>query len=103
MLLAKKHARQGTTGTCSQHLSGGERSRPVPIGEASATTRHDVTDEEFRACGYTGHARNFPLSDAAFLEKCRFNGADPLKVPRAWRFAPNEFMRKHWEDKATSS
>ena len=57
------------------------------------------TEAEFRQSGYTANAINFPLTAAAFAEKCRWNGVDPAIAPRAWRYAPNEWCRRYWEDR----
>lgn len=59
-----------------------------------------VLDEEFRAAGFTGAARNYPLNDEGFAWLCAFNGIAPEQAPRAWRYAPNAYMKEYIEQKA---
>lgn len=58
------------------------------------------SDAEFRACGYTGEAAKYPLSDRAFLWLCRWNGISPELAPRTWRYAPNAFVQASLDRKA---
>lgn len=55
------------------------------------------TEKEFRDAGYTYDAINYPLSDAALARLCKFNGITPERAPRAWRYAPNAYVRDYWE------
>ena len=61
---------------------------------------NEPTNEEFRAAGYTGEARMYPLSPEAFRLKCERNGTTPEKAPRAWAYAPNEYVRRQCEKEA---
>lgn len=61
------------------------------------------SEAELRATGYTIEALNHPLTEAEFLEKCRWNGADPSKVPATWRFAPNAWAKAYWAARVQSS
>lgn len=56
------------------------------------------TDAEFRASGYTGAARNFPLSDAGARWIAEWNGVGFEIMPAAWRYAPNAGMHA-WIEK----
>lgn len=48
------------------------------------------TDIQFRAAGYTAAAREYPLSETAFVWVCRYNGITPANCTNpAWRYAPN--------------
>ena len=58
------------------------------------------SDEEFRAAGYTGEARKYKLSEAGCRWIAEWNGVRPEQMPRAWRFAPNEYMRRYIEERA---
>lgn len=60
----------------------------------------EISDEEFRAGGRTGEARNHPLSEAGFMWLCAFNGVPPENAPRTWRFASNAYMRGFIEEAA---
>ena len=62
-----------------------------------------LSEAEFRKAGYTGNAINFPLSEAAFRAKCKWNGIDPKDAPRVWRYAPNEWCRQFFEQRAKMS
>lgn len=55
------------------------------------------TEKEFRDAGYTADAINYPLSYEAFALLCKFNGTSPSVAPRAWRYAPNDYVRGQWE------
>jgi len=55
---------------------------------------------DFRAAGFTAAAASFPLSDAACQWLADFNGVPVEKMPLAWRYAPNEYMRKWLEERA---
>jgi hypothetical protein len=57
---------------------------------------------EFRASGYTAAARQFPLSDAAKEWLARFNGVAVERMPAAWHYAPNEYMRAEMESRAAA-
>ncbi len=63
-------------------------------------TEGDPSDAEFREAGFTGAAREFPLSDAACAWLAAFNGVKIEQMPRAWRYAPNEWMRDYLEKQA---
>ncbi|NVD45549.1 hypothetical protein [Qipengyuania atrilutea] len=52
----------------------------------------------FRDCGFTLHAMQFPRSPEALVGLKRFNGlADDAKVPFAWGYHPNAYMRDNWQ------
>lgn len=53
--------------------------------------------KEFRDAGYTVNAIKYPMSTKGFLKLCAFNGVDPNKVPRAWLYAPNQYMLEYME------
>lgn len=55
------------------------------------------TDEEFRAAGFLGNARSFPLSAAACRFIAHWNGVAVEQMPRAWRYAPNAAMLEQVE------
>lgn len=69
-------------------------------GEVDTVVDLPTLEKEFRVCGYTANAVRYPLSEAAFLWLCKFNGADPAKAPRAWRYAPNAEMKRILERNA---
>ena len=58
------------------------------------------TDADFRAAGFTGAARAFPLSAVAQQWVANFNGVEVGAMPDAWRFAPNAWMRDWLEREA---
>lgn len=58
------------------------------------------TEEDFRATGWTVDAVNYPISDAAFAYRCRFNNIDPALAPPTWHYAPNEWVQQDLETKA---
>jgi hypothetical protein len=49
----------------------------------------NAIEAEFRQTGYTAAALNYPLSDAGFRSLCAYNGIQPEKAPRTWRYSPN--------------
>lgn len=52
------------------------------------------TEQEFRDVGFTKHAVNHPLSDRAIAWVRKFNGVpEGYKEPRAWHYAPNQYMQ----------
>ena len=51
------------------------------------------TPEEFRAVGFTEAAANFPLSEEGIAIVAEHNGVEPDRMPRAFRYAPNPWMR----------
>ena len=57
-------------------------------------------DADFRAAGFTGAARAFPLSAVAQQWVANFNGVEVGAMPGAWRFAPNAWMRDWLEREA---
>ena len=59
--------------------------------------RIEITEEKFRATGYTINALKYPLSDVGVASLCRFNGITPAQAPQTWRYAPNEYMRR-WRE-----
>lgn len=61
-----------------------------------------VTDEQFRAAGYSADARKYPLTPLAMQAKCAFNGVTMDQAPDAWWYAPNPIMQQYWEVAALS-
>jgi len=57
-----------------------------------------VTDEEFRAIGYTWAARKYPLTKEAVQILCWANGLRLDQVTPAWWFAPNEACQVRCEN-----
>lgn len=55
----------------------------------------DVTPEELRAAGFSGHAGE--RNDLALRLLCAFNGIDPAKAPPGWKVHPNESTKAAWE------
>lgn len=53
--------------------------------------------EEFRAAGFDETAAERPRSPFAFRLLCAFNGVEPDKAPRAWRYYPNQWTADAWE------
>lgn len=62
-----------------------------------------VTDADLRGAGYTADARKYPLSAGAMMAKCAFNGISPRQAPVAWWYAPNQWAKDYWEDRAALS
>ncbi len=62
-----------------------------------------ITDEEWRAVGYTPTARKYPLSRAAVAVLCFMNRLKLNQVPRTWHYAPNEAVQLQMENLARSS
>lgn len=58
----------------------------------SAPDGNDIPEQEFRDCGWTLAARDFPLTETGFMARCQYNNIPPEKAPRAWWFAPNEYV-----------
>lgn len=57
-----------------------------------------VLDEESRAVGYTGAARQYPIEEAlALVMFAAWNGVDPGQLPEAMRYFPNEATKRAWE------
>ena len=55
------------------------------------------TPEQFRAAGMTGDAINCPRPPEALAALKRANGLpDDAKVPAAWHYFPNPWMRDNW-------
>ena len=51
----------------------------------------------FRDCGFTLAAMQYPRSPEALTGLKRFNGLpDDAKVPVAWHYHPNAYMRDNW-------
>jgi len=51
----------------------------------------------FRDCGFTLAAMQFPRPPEALSALKRFNGLpDDAKVPTAWDYFPNAYMRDNW-------
>lgn len=51
----------------------------------------------FRDCGFTLAAMEFPRSPEALTALKRVNGlTDDAKVPFAWGYFPNAWMRDNW-------
>lgn len=69
--------------------------------ETRAAPEISALDKELRIAGFTSAAKNFPLSETGFRWICKFNGVPPEKAPRAWRYAPNQYMLEYVERKAT--
>lgn len=64
----------------------------------AAPAETGVSDEQFRAIGFTGLARDYPRSDLAVLMFAAFNGVTPDKLPSpAWSYFPNEATAKAWD------
>lgn len=57
----------------------------------------DITDEEWRAAGYTPAACRYPLSTDAIRVLCYMNRIKLDQAPRAWHFAPNEALQRQLE------
>lgn len=54
----------------------------------------------FRDCGFTLAAMEFPRPPEALTALKRVNGlADDAKVPFAWGYFPNAWMRDYWEQR----
>ena len=56
-----------------------------------------LLDEDFRAVGFTGAARNFPLNEAGKRAVASLNGTTVAKMPAAFCYAPNAYMRDWME------
>lgn len=55
--------------------------------------------QQFRSCGFTLAAMQFPRCAEALSAIKRFNGlADTAKVPFAWNYHPNQWCRDNWRD-----
>lgn len=60
-------------------------------------TNYIPTDEEFRAIGFTGMARDFPRDEMAVRMFAAFVGISVEQLPSpAWKFFPNEWTRDAW-------
>ncbi|USN15282.1 hypothetical protein KIKIMORA_01360 [Brevundimonas phage vB_BpoS-Kikimora] len=53
----------------------------------------EIIHASFRLAGFSGDAINHPLSERAYIWRCRFNGAEPGKTPWTWRYASNPTMQ----------
>ncbi len=71
---------------------------PAPNRDVIPLTEDGVTEAMFRKAGYTAAAASLPLSQTAYEAKCAFNGVHPKFAPNSWRYAPNDYMRKYWEN-----
>ncbi len=56
-----------------------------------------MTDEQLRAAGFTGAARQFPRSEAGARWIAAFNGVSFEKIPAAWCYASNAWMHGYVE------
>ncbi len=57
-----------------------------------------LATKRFRDCGFSLAAMQFPRPVAAMTGLKRFNGLKPdAKVPFAWGYFPNAYMRDNWE------
>lgn len=54
-------------------------------------------DEQFRAVGFTGNARNYPRDDLALAMFAAFNGVTVEQLPEAMRYFPNEATARAWK------
>ncbi len=61
------------------------------------------TAADFRAAGFDANAINYPLSEAACQWLADFNGIEIEKMPAAWRYAPNAYMRDYLEEQAKAA
>ncbi len=68
--------------------------------DEQALLARTLTDDEFRATGFTGAARQYPRSLRGFRWICEFNGATTDNAPKTWRFASNKYMLDYVEAKA---
>ena len=50
-----------------------------------------------RDAGFTGHALQFPRSEAGLVALCAFNGIKVEQAPPGWRYWPNAAMKAAWE------
>lgn len=63
--------------------------------------QHDAhvvqTRKLFRDCGFDIGAMRYPRTPEALAGLMRFNGVPPgTKVPPAWHYFPNAYMRDNW-------
>lgn len=70
---------------------------------AKLETMTTPTEKEFRDAGYTADAVNYPLTERAFQALCEYNGVTTAQAPRAWRYAPNAYVRDYWERAGAAS
>lgn len=56
-----------------------------------------VTDEEFRAIGYTGEARNYPRDKFGLIVAAAWNGVEVKDLTPAMHYYPNAHMKMIWE------
>jgi hypothetical protein len=70
----------------------------VPAKQPEGLTRAEI-HEHFRAgSSVSGDAINYPLTDAAYAWKLRFNGVpEGCDMPWTWRFASNAAMKRQME------
>jgi len=54
-------------------------------------------DEDFRAVGFTGNARNYRRDELALRMFAAFNGVTVDQLPKAMRYFPNESTKRAWE------
>lgn len=59
-----------------------------------------VTDEQLRAAGFTAASRAFPRSEAGAVWIAAYNGVPFDKIPPAWCYASNAWMRDYVEREA---
>lgn len=49
-----------------------------------------------RKAGFTAAAFAYPRDEFALELLCAFNGVEPSKAPKGWRYFPNEGTAKAW-------
>jgi ADP-ribose pyrophosphatase YjhB (NUDIX family) len=63
----------------------------------SLLPKREPLDEEFRAVGMTGSARNYPRSVQQIRMFAAWLGIEPEKMPDAMKYFANAQMKKSWE------
>ncbi len=57
------------------------------------------TAEQFRKCGWTEDALNYPRPPEAVIALKRLNGlADDAPYPPTWDYFPNAWVRDNWRN-----
>ena len=85
------------------NTSDGNETQAFVSDLSTDTSGQLITDEEFRAVGFTGAARNFPRDELALVMLAAFNGVRPDQLTPAMRYFPNEATKRAWTNVAAAA